>query len=101
MLHGGDSLVHFPHLVCVEHQSTLRPNLFTHDAGPTHIVLQTEAYFQFEVLPAIAQRLTTQQAHLLIGVARPASTGCIGGKALLEHLYLASRFTRSLVAQYF
>src|SRR6266567_1522221 len=95
-LHSADSLVHLPHLVCIEHQGTLWPDLFAHDARTAHIILQAQADLQFEVPPVAGQRFTAKPAHLLIAIARPASPGCIGGEAILYHLHLALRFGRSL-----
>src|SRR2546421_13127728 len=82
-LHCTDSLVHLPHLVCVEHQGILWPDLFAHDARTAQIILQAQANLQFEVPPVADQRFTAKQAHLLIAIARPAGSACIGGEAML------------------
>src|SRR5450755_3525491 len=99
VLHGRDRLVHLPHLVCIEHQAALCPNLFAHDTRTVHIVRQAQADLQFEVPPAVSQRIAAKQAHLFIAIARPTRTGCIRRKAMLYHLRLAPRLGRSLAAQ--
>src|SRR6266516_4336398 len=99
VLYCSDRLIHLPHLVCVEHQGALCPNFFAHDTRTVQIVLQAQANLQFEVPPAVSQRFAAKQAHLLIAIARPTRPGCIGRKAMLQHLRLAQRFSWSMAAQ--
>ncbi len=69
VLHCSNRFVHLPHLICVEHQGVLLPDLFAHDTGTAQIVLPAQADLQFEVSPAIGQRFAAKQAHLLIAIA--------------------------------
>src|SRR5579875_2717581 len=40
VLHSGNRFVYLPHLVCIEHQCTLWPYLFAHDARAAYIIFQ-------------------------------------------------------------
>ena len=49
--------------------------------------------------PALRPRFAAAQAHLLVVVARPTRTGCIGGEPIAQHLCLVLRSPRGLAAQ--
>src|SRR5690348_754962 len=71
--HASDCLTDIPVLVGVHHQLAVVANFLPHDVCAMDIFLDIDPNLELEMGPALCYSLAAQLAHLLIGVAEPAS----------------------------
>src|SRR2546427_4067985 len=100
LAHPGDRLAHVPHLVGVEHELPVRPDLPPHQGGPSHVVLKIAPHLDLEVPPSPLDPLAAQPADLLVGIPEPARRGGVGGVAATLQLLLPPGAGGSVLSQY-